>query len=153
MYKRQALGRPVQFTQTISVDVPEGSQDAALIFDDGHPALLVGQTQQATLTEEDGLTDEEINPRRGLVVMLAAAPDLQWTNLPSKPLLVPLLHEIIRQGLGSIHAQHNATVGQQPVLWSGATGIQLANGRRIPTTQDGRVTQACLLYTSPSPRD
>lgn len=146
----ESLSRPVQFTQTITVDVPEGSQDVALVFDDGRPALLVGQTplnfdsstDQSRPQEDQQTGEQQSYARRGLVVMLATAPDLQWTNLPSKPLLVPLLHETIRQGLGSIHAQHSATVGQRPLLWAGATDIQLPNGRRISTTQDGRVTQA-----------
>ena len=37
---------------------------------------------------------------RGGVLLSTAAPDTAWTNLPAKPLLVPLLHETIRAVVG-----------------------------------------------------
>ena len=145
----ESLSRPVLFSKTINVQIPNGSQDAVLVFEDGQPALLVGQT----ISDEDLLFGESVKPeeqiqtnntltaRRGIVVLMSTALDLEWTNLPSKPLLVPLLHETIRQGLGLIRSQQNALVGQRPVLWPGATEIELANGSRVTAAQNGRVNQ------------
>ena len=146
----ESLSRPVLFSKTITVEIPSGSQDAALVFEDGQPALLVGQTTgNMNLLFDEPVTQEEKNQlnntlatRRGIVVMMSTALDLEWTNLPSKPLLVPLLHETIRQGLGLIRSQQSAMVGQRPVLWPGATEINLANGRRVTAAQNGRVNQA-----------
>ncbi|MBS0189514.1 MAG: BatA domain-containing protein [Phycisphaerales bacterium] len=36
----------------------------------------------------------------GLVVLFLSSPELAWTNLPAMPLMVPLVQEIVRQGVG-----------------------------------------------------
>lgn len=37
---------------------------------------------------------------RGLVVLMTIAPSLEWSNLPAMPLMVALMQEIVRQGVG-----------------------------------------------------
>ncbi len=50
--------------------------------------------------EAQGQTAHAARVRSGAVVYMASAPELAWTNLPVKPLMVPLLHELVRQGVG-----------------------------------------------------
>lgn len=53
---------------------------------------------------------------RGLFVVLASAPDLEWTDLPARPLMVPLLQEVVRQGIGAARGSWALTAGARPVL-------------------------------------
>lgn len=48
---------------------------------------------------------------KGLVVYLASALDLDWTDLPAKPLMVPLVQEIIKQGIGRARGSFSAIAG------------------------------------------
>jgi hypothetical protein len=79
-----------------------------------------------------------------LVVYLAAAPELSWTNLPTQPLMVPLFHELIRQGLSVIRAAHELTVGEQPNLALGAAARDLVGPQdeRMAIEPSGRPQQA-----------
>jgi hypothetical protein len=66
---------------------------------------------------------------------LATAPQTDWTNLPTKPLMVPLFHEIVRQGLSVIRASQKVNVGERPVLLGvspAASDLQGPSGRSIP---------------------
>jgi len=67
---------------------------------------------------------------RGLVVVFAAAFDLGWTDLPAKPLMVPLMQEIIRQGVGRARGSWSSVAGASP-----ATPEQAA--LLTPLTNDG----------------
>ncbi len=53
---------------------------------------------------------------RGLVVFLGAALELRWTDLPTKPLMVPLAQEIFRQGIGRARGSWQALAGERPNL-------------------------------------
>jgi hypothetical protein len=48
---------------------------------------------------------------QGLVVYIAASLDLSWTDLPTKPLMVPLIQELVRQGVGRSGGPHSALAG------------------------------------------
>jgi hypothetical protein len=66
---------------------------------------------------------------------LAVAPQTDWTNLPTKPLMVPLMHEIVRQGLSVIRASQRVEVGERPALLAvsaAASDLRAPSGRVIP---------------------
>jgi hypothetical protein len=46
-------------------------------------------------------------------VYIASALDLDWTDLPAKPLMVPLVQEIIKQGVGRARGSFSATAGSR----------------------------------------
>jgi len=50
---------------------------------------------------------------RGLVVVFCAAPELAWTNLPVKPLMVPLFQEIMRAGIQLAAGRSEVVVGER----------------------------------------
>ena len=84
----------------------------------------------------------------GTVVLLATAIDPAWTNLPTKPLFVPLLHETLRGVLGSprgVGRLKEVVSGDVPVLGRRWDGIkQLALTR---TTTQGIDTVVALQQT------
>lgn len=120
------LSRSIVVMRSLTVDVAEQSGSAtALRLADGSPALLVGAPPDA----------------RGMVAFFTPALELSWTSLPSKPLMVPLMHELVRQGLSLIHASQQIIAGDQPVIagYAGgraATEVVDPAGQRVPL--DGR---------------
>lgn len=63
---------------------------------------------------------------RGRVLLLGSAIDLQWTNLPIKPLFVPLLHEVLRSAIDRLQPVPEYEPGDQPVLgpqWTRTTRL------------------------------
>ena len=50
-------------------------------------------------------------PGRGTLAFLSTAPRLDWTNLPAKPLMVPLIQETLRGGLHLSRGKQQAVVG------------------------------------------
>lgn len=49
---------------------------------------------------------------RGLFVYVSVAPDLNWTNLPAMPLMVPFMQELVRQGVGQALGAASTLAGQ-----------------------------------------
>lgn len=83
----EELASPVTVSRLLPVTESEGS----------HPLLtLEGGLPIATVASPSGQAAE----RRGHVVFFGIAMDLAWTDLPARPLMVPMLQEIIRQGIG-----------------------------------------------------
>ncbi len=86
---------------------------------------------------------------RGRVLLWGTALDVGWTNLPTKPLFVPLLHEALRGGLtdSGVARQGQHVAGQAPTLdwkWSEARELTLddptqphALSVRVNQTQQG----------------
>lgn len=88
------LLRPVETTRRHAI--ADAGADAVLLLADGTPFLVA--------TEPDA-------ERRGAVFLLAAAPELGSTNLPVKPLMVPLVQELVRRGLAGIGRRDRAETG------------------------------------------
>jgi len=63
----------------------------------------------------------------GRLVLLTVALDPSWTNLPAKPLFVPLVHEMLRLSLRDAQGAESATVGERVWLddrWSGVSELR-----------------------------
>ena len=52
----------------------------------------------------------------GRVLLSAAAIDTDWTNLPTKPLFVPLNHEVLRAAIDLLQPDNAYAPGDQPAL-------------------------------------
>ncbi len=139
------LCRPVVTRRALMVDTTLSRVDAALIFADGRPMMIAGAPGPAPA---EGAASDEVagapTDARGLVVYLAAAPQLDWTTLPGKPLMVPLIQEVIRQGLSLIRAGGGQSVGERPVLLAGpaARAVVTPRGERIAIDRDHRPERA-----------
>ncbi len=120
------LVRPVTISRTVAIEeAPAGTQEL-LLLDDGSPWAVAGAPDLA-----DGETG------RGLVVYVTSAPALDWTDLPAKPLMVPLMQELVRQG-----------VGQAQGAWASVAGGRIATPSR--TAQLEPVSLDALLDDAPS---
>lgn len=95
------LAQPVRVNRIlpISLDPQSASSVRTLLeLEDGAPLIV----ESAPADQARG---------RGLVVLFAAPIDPDWSDLPTKPLLVPLLQEIVRQGVGRARGSHSAVAG------------------------------------------
>jgi hypothetical protein len=106
------LVRPVFATRTLPVDLSQTQAEHVLLFADQSPMLIMGSPGA--------------DQSRGLVMYLTVAPEMSWTSLPVKPLMVPLFQEMVKQGLGMIRASQHYTVGEQPVIAGAAAASELA---------------------------
>jgi hypothetical protein len=79
------LSSPILISRLIDIDTTNMDMDPILVCNDGRPFLVVWDSNE---------------DRGGAVALLAASPSEGWTNLPVKPLMVPLMQELIRRGSG-----------------------------------------------------
>jgi hypothetical protein len=101
------LAKPVRVTRVLTLRASPHTFETLLSLEDGTPFLVL-----APATAE-----------RGPVVLCTAAMHLAWTDLPTRPLMVPLVQEIIRQGVGRSGADRTAIAGQSLLLPQGATEL------------------------------
>jgi len=131
------LLRPVTVSRFTPVTGPAGSFDTLLTLESGQPilsALSTGGTKSDAATNAPAATSAASRaPSRasGLVLFLGVAPDLNWTDMPAKPLMVPLVQELLRQGVGRAMMTRVATAG-------GRVAIDAREGELIalPLTAD-----------------
>jgi hypothetical protein len=138
------LLKHVSVFKVLPIQGPSGSFEPLLKLADGTPVLVMGQPEASA---------GKIGAGRGLVVFMAAAPDLKWTNLPAKPLMVPLMQELVRQGVGRSAGPKTGVAGTAPVLPAGAAELaqlpdpapatgaesERASPATIPVDQAGRL--------------
>lgn len=103
------LARPVRVRRVLPIRATERGP-AMLSLADGQPFVLASR----------GKGD------RGLIVLLAAPPDLAWSDLPARPLMVPLMQELVRQGVGQASAPISLIAGAPMDLPAGARLRKLA---------------------------
>lgn len=102
------LLRPVRVSRRLTIALREGQDTVWLALPDG-PWLAAADVGE------------------GKALLLGSAIEASWTNLATKPLWVPLLHETLRSVLGGGAAErHTAVAGTVPVLgerWVGAQSL------------------------------
>jgi len=102
-----ALGAPVRASRRIRAEAPASDAETPLVFEDGAPLLLAGRAPS----------------QRGWVALLTVAPELDWTDLPVRPLMVPLMQELVRQGRTLARSDVAAFVGTRVSAPRGATSL------------------------------
>ena len=130
---------PILVNRVLPVDRESTQAQDVLVFSDGSPMIIVG-TPRPSEPGEDGASG---SIGAGIVIYIAAALDLDWTNLPTKPLMVPLFHELLRQGVGAARAAQRYSVGERPALALGATAATLLGPEdtTLSIAPDGRPQQ------------
>jgi hypothetical protein len=130
------LLRPVHVKKRLPVALPAAAsaESVFLATEDGKPLLVAASVGD------------------GAVFLLATALDLSWTNLPAKPLFVPLLHET----LANVQARSaeaarlaNVVSGDQPVMsraWENVTQLE----RILPVPPAGGQFQTVVAPDPPA---
>jgi hypothetical protein len=118
------LLRPVTVSRVLPMmpgTAPAGSGTPAaglpgqtlIALPDGTPLLWVGGVGQRE--EAEGATRPAIE-NRGMLAYMATALDLEWTDLPTKPLMVPMLNELVLQGVGRARGATWTLAGNRPAV-------------------------------------
>ena len=102
------LVRPVSVSRMLPVTAAGEGATALLNMSDGSTLLWMATLPGGSAA---GAAETPTGVRRGLLVYLAAAPELEWTDLPVKPLMVPLVQELVRQGVGRARTSPTAVAG------------------------------------------
>lgn len=119
-----SLVAPVTVSRLLPIEGASAGE-VVLALADGSP-FVVAQSASTV----DG-------PSRGLVVLFASAPELTWTNLPVKPLMVPLFQETVRASLQLSAAGDGIAVGTRV---RGEPGMRLSqrDGSVVVVEKDGQ---------------
>lgn len=141
----QQLARPVTVTKWLSTTGERGSATALLSLADGTPWMIAGRV--GSVGGEPDAPGRVAG--RGLVVMFASAPVLTWTDLPARPLMVPLMQELVRQGVGEAGATLTGIAGLDVRVPQGTTELRALEGSaggasdggsgRVSVGADGRL--------------
>ena len=125
----QALIRPVRVYHALPVTA--SGSDAWVALSQAVPTRGGAGSNQGG--GQTGSTGPEVllarhSVGRGSLIFLSTAVDTRWTNLPTKPLFVPLIHETLRGvlGLRDRPGVVHAVAGDRPTLgsaWAGLTSL------------------------------
>jgi len=134
------LSRPILVSRWFDLSMPKGSGTSLLTLNDGTPLVAMASRDRGT----------------GALVLFTSAVDLGWNNLPAKPLMVPLLQEIIRQSVASVERGGSVEPGAghlgraipratQLVHVLGETASTTSATRTISVDPGGRLGQALIV--------
>lgn len=104
------LSKPVLVSRVLDVQAEEA--DVAMRLTDSSPLLVLSR-----------LSGTDAQPSRGLVALLTTSPDLSWTTLPAMPLMVPLMQELVRQGVGQAAGRTSMVAGTPLEPLAGVTEL------------------------------
>lgn len=107
------LSKPVTVSRRLALTAPTGSLEPVVTLADGSPLVACSSPASG----------------QGLVVLMTAAIQLGWTDLPTKPLMLPLLHEIVRVGVGRSQPSFDQTAGHALRLPPGTVELVPADDR------------------------
>lgn len=125
----EELVKVVRVRQILTLDGRSSENGALLSVADGAPLVVASRAK-------GGGTG-------GLVVLWLASPALAWTDLPAKPLMVPLLQELVRQGAGRSGGQKVVVAGGVVKTEPGATELAAVSGSGIVrVAADGSAMEA-----------
>ena len=109
------LLRPIAVTRALPVEEAGPSARPLLTLADGAPWMIefrpgsASATDRAQNADNDSAAPQPDAP--GAIVYIASAIDLEWTDLPARPLMVPLMQELVRQGVGEAGVDLSITAG------------------------------------------
>jgi hypothetical protein len=111
---------PIEITRRLWIDPASlgSGADLLLVGEGGEPVLVGAATQSGA----------------GRVLLLAVAIDPAWSNLPAKPLIVPLMHEVLRAAINRLQPPQEFEPGDQPVLaasWDRASKLTAPDGQTL----------------------
>lgn len=120
----EELSRSVSVSRLLDVRA-EDEGDVLLETAEGRPVLVV--SHGGGVVSGDG--GESAMGRRGLVALLATAVDLAWTDLPARPLMVPMVQELVRSGAGADARDSSVVAGARASAPVGAVELSRLDGR------------------------
>lgn len=122
----EELARPVSIEKWLPFEETPAGAEVLLGTAEGRPWMVAARAGAGE--HANGETAPNGAKGRGLVVYLASAPTLSWTELPASPLMVPLTQELVRQGVGIAGGSATSVAGRTITVPAGATELERARG-------------------------
>ena len=118
------LSSPIMVSRFIDINSTNSRAETILAGNNDRPFLLVWSSNRE---------------RAGAIALLTASPSEQWTNLPVKPLMVPLMQELIRRG-SSLKSESRSVISgsDDEIPLAAARELVSTTGRTITLSEDGR---------------
>lgn len=79
---------------------------------------------------------------RGVVIYMASAPVLSWTDLPARPFMVPLIHEVVTQGVGRSGTSAMGVAGAPAFVGPTASRLESVEGGGSRRVEGGLAVEA-----------
>jgi hypothetical protein len=136
------LARPVRVSRVLAVEDAGAGTEVLLRLADQTPWLIAAEPGSAGDSPADGgekPVAASSSGGRGMVVYLASAPALSWTDLPAKPLMVPLMQELCRQGFGRAAGTWSSLAGRAAATPSRTVALRVVTSEGEARGADQRV--------------
>ncbi len=134
----RTLSGPVRTFRALMLRAEAGAPPRTLrpllTLSNGEPLLAIARSRM----ESEGGEGATGGGSPGLLVIFTAAIDPDWTDLPARPLFVPLVQELVRQGVGEARGSSAVPAGARATGPSGAVElVDLASDRRLRLEASG----------------
>lgn len=144
-----ALAGPITTERRLRIERPraEAGRGARVLW-----SFASGEALAVAVRPGSGLSGDEgagWTPDRasGLVVVFAVPLDLGWTDLPARPLVVPLVQESVRQGVSAARASRSGVAGLPVPLPTAAASVRTISGVHAGATEPVRTGESRVRRT------
>ena len=122
---------PVTVSRRHSIEVPPAAGETLLAMRDG--SALAASAQVG----------------RGMLVLVAVAPEVSWSSMPVKPIMVPFMQEVIRQGAAISDSARSVRTGAMsidpPSATFGGGQLRMIDGQStIAVSPDGTLSEPLM---------
>jgi hypothetical protein len=123
---------PVTVSRRHSIEVPPATGETLLAMRDG--SALAASAQVG----------------RGVLVMVAVAPEVSWSSMPVKPIMVPFMQEVIRQGAAIAASARSVRTGamsiEPPSATFGGGQLRMTDGQSAVAVSPDGALSAPLMH-------
>jgi len=136
------LAAPVRVFRRLPIDLSASPSDAVLNAADGGAVIIATNPRKASAEAGAAAgplrqaSSEDVLP--GALVLWTIAPELEWTDLPIRPAMVPLVQELVRQGIGLGGGSSEVIVGEQVAVGASAAEVQRIDDHRAMPSSSTR---------------
>jgi len=109
----ERLAQPIEVSRWLEAEAG-GGVERVVMLRNGAPMVLAIRRhgEPGAETGLDPGSPESSSRRGGVVIVLTVAFDPSWTTLPVKPLAVPLVQELVRQGIAEAAGARSGRAGE-----------------------------------------
>jgi hypothetical protein len=131
----EELTRRITINRSLPLRAAADQGTSLLMLDDGSTFMMSAAPRGQA--EDD---ERIVQADRGLVVFFSVAPSFDWTDLPARPFIVPLMQEVVRQGLGLARGANWGIAGRPittPARTSVIESLEEGRNRRVEVSIEG----------------
>jgi len=123
---------------------------APVVVSRRHTIEMRPASGEALLTMRDGTALAASAPvGRGVLVVVAVAPEVSWSSMPVKPIMVPFMQEVIRQGAAIASSARSVRTGSVRIeppsaAFGGGQLMMLDGSQSLSVSPDGSLSEALM---------